>query len=88
MEEFEEDEGFTTLWREELLDSDSHAGRLREKRPASIDQRLWRTHDLLDVKFLKGLPIEPEEFYHEFYGKAIERIKNRPMTSANLPSTY
>jgi hypothetical protein len=24
---------------------------------------------------LKGLPIEPEEFYNEFYGEAIERIK-------------
>jgi hypothetical protein len=24
---------------------------------------------------LKGMPIEPEEFYDEFYGEAIERIK-------------
>jgi hypothetical protein len=51
VEQFEEDEDFTTLWREELLDSDSNAGQLREKRPASVDQRLWRTHDRLDVKF-------------------------------------
>jgi hypothetical protein len=51
VEQFEEDEDFTTLWREESLDSDPNAGQLREKRPASVDQRLWRTHDRLDVKF-------------------------------------